>query len=179
MSAAVAGAGDERGGEAGRAAALARIVFAALVVACFAAFFVTQRLKHTPTAVQLFELTPSFVPGSHARGLEAISFKLAEADEVTVQIIDSKGDVVATLARDRPVPRYKQFSLRWNGRMGSARGYQLLRTARGRTILVARTEGAPAAPGEYRVQVSLRHQGRTVLSPRSFTLAAPSAGSGG
>ena len=41
---------------------LARAVFALLVVACFAAFFVTQRLKHTPTAVQAFKLTPFFSP---------------------------------------------------------------------------------------------------------------------
>src|SRR5262249_17884676 len=41
---------------------VARAVFALLVAACFAAFFVTQRLKHTPTAVQMFKLTPFFSP---------------------------------------------------------------------------------------------------------------------
>ena len=30
-------------------------MFALLVLACFAAFFLTQRLKHTPTAVQRFQ----------------------------------------------------------------------------------------------------------------------------
>ena len=45
---------------------VASAIFAALVAACFAAFFVTQRLKHTPTLVQRFELTPSL--DSHARG---------------------------------------------------------------------------------------------------------------
>ena len=69
-----------------------RVVFALLVLACFAAFFLTQRLKHTPTAVQRFKLTPRFspTPAGHIKQ-ERISFKLAHADEVTVTIIDSDG----------------------------------------------------------------------------------------
>jgi hypothetical protein len=157
--------------EGADAQALARIVFALLVVACFAAFFVTQRLKHTPTVVQRFERTPTFTPTGPAPGnLEEISFKLASADEATVAIIDSSGDVVATLVRDRPLARYKQFSLRWNGRRGTAHRYGQLETASGRAVLVAENEGPLAPPGEYRVRVSLRRQNRTVLSPWSFTL---------
>jgi hypothetical protein len=153
------------------AQALARIVFALLVVACFAAFFVTQRLKHTPTVVQRFERTPTFTPtGASPGNLEEISFKLANADEATVAIIDSSGNVIATLVRDRPLARYKQFSLRWNGRRGTAHRYGRLETASGRAALVAESEGPLAPPGEYRVRVSLRRQSRTVLSPWSFTL---------
>jgi hypothetical protein len=153
---------------------LRQLVFALLVLACFAAFFVTQRLKHTPTAVQRFELTSSFSPtSSAANDLEGISFKLARADYVTVTILNSAGDTVATLVRDHPVTRYKQFSLRWNGRVGTAHRYGTLRTARGHTILVALNEGALARGGEYRVRVSLRNQHRTVLSPRSFSLVEP------
>ena len=151
--------------------ALAAIVFTLLVLACFAAFFLTQRLKHTPTVVQRFELTPNFTPGAPGpNAQEAISFKLAHADEVTVAIIDSKGDVVATLVRDFPVARYKQFSLRWNGRMGSAHGYRLTYTSHGHPVLSPTTFGRRAAPGEYRVEVMLREQARTVRSPSSFTL---------
>jgi hypothetical protein len=150
---------------------LVRIVFALLVIACFAAFFVTQRLKHTPTAIQRFERTPSFSPSSPApHNLEEISFKLASADAVTVAIIDSRGDVVATLVRDHPVARYKQFSLRWNGRRGTAHRYGELHTASGRAVLEPVNEGALAPPGEYRVRVSMREQDRTVYSPWSFTL---------
>jgi len=157
---------------------LAAIVFALLVVACFAAFFVTQRLKHTPTAVQRFELTPNFTPGSSGPDAqEAISFKLAHADEVTVAIIDGKGDVVATLVRDFPVAGYKQFSLRWNGRMGTARGYRVTYTAHGHPVLSPTTLGPAAAAGEYRVEVTLRRQKRTVRSPSSFTLIDRAAGS--
>lgn len=132
---------------------LGQIVFALLVIACFAAFFVTQRLKHTPTAVQLFKLTPVFspTPTGHVKQ-ERISFKLANAEDVTVTIVNTSGDTVATLARGRPVARYKQFKLRWNGHLNAARG------------------GALAPAGEYRVHVHLLRQHRWVYSPRSFTL---------
>jgi hypothetical protein len=132
---------------------LAQIVFALLVLACFAAFFVTQRLKHTPTAVQLFKLTPVFspTPTGHVKE-ERISFKLANAEKVTVTIVDAAGDTVATLAHDRPVARYKQFKLRWNGHSDRAGSDEL----------------APA--GENSVHVHLLKQRRWVYSPRSFIL---------
>ena len=164
-----AGDGPSAGRDGPGTDRLAQAVFALLVIACFAAFIVTQRLKHTPTAVQKFELAGRFSPYV-AGGQEPISFKLAEADEVTVTIIDSNGDTVATLLRAHLVVRYKQFSLRWNGRRGTASGYATTRSPRGRTILAPDTRGAIAPPGEYRVEVSLLHQGRTVRSPRSFTL---------
>jgi hypothetical protein len=150
---------------------LAQIVFALLVLACFAAFFVTQRLKHTPTSVQSFKLTPIFSPNptGHIKE-EHISFKLAQADEVTVTILDANEDQAATLVRDRPVVRYKQFSLRWNGHRGTARRFTTLSGPDGTTIVVPVNTGAPAPAGEYRVKVSLREQRRSVLSPSSFTL---------
>jgi hypothetical protein len=150
---------------------LGQLAFALLVLACFAAFFVTQRLKHTPTAVQRFDVTASFSPRSGApNDLERISFKLAHADYVTVSIANSAGDTVATLVRDHPVARYKQFSLRWNGRSGTAHRYGTLHTARGTPILVPFNEGTLVRHGEYRVRVSLHDQHRTVFSPRNFTL---------
>ncbi len=161
---------------------LARAVFAALVLACVAAFFVTQRLKHTPTVVQSFELTPRFSPSQSGHfKAELISFKLAQPDRVTVSIEDSVGDTVATLVRDWPLPRYKQFSLGWNGRNGVASGYTLLHipgrvsaktgaVSPGVTSVLPSNRGAPAAAGEYRVRVSLRREQRTVRSPRSFIL---------
>ncbi len=111
----------------------AQVVFGLLVVACFAAFFVTQRLKHTPTAVQQFHVGGSITPTlPGAAGEERISFKLARADEVTVTIIDaSSGDEVATLVRDYPVERYKEFYLRWNGRRGSVHRYRFEHTPHG------------------------------------------------
>ena len=149
----------------------AQVVFGLLVLACFAAFFVTQRLKHTPTAVQSFRLTPFFspTPSGHIKE-ERISFKLAKADEVTVTVVEAGGAVAATLVRDLPVARYKTVSLRWNGHLGTARGYTLLAGAHGHTIVLANTGGRLAPAGQYRVRLALRRQARTVESPRSFTL---------
>jgi hypothetical protein len=153
---------------------LARTVFGLLVLACFAAFFVTQRLKHTPTPVQKFHLTPVFSPTPAGRiKQEGISFKLDHADTVSVAIIDADGNVVATLVRDRPLPRYKQFSLRWSGRRGLALGDRTTATATGRPILVPILHGPVAPAGEYRVKVTLRNQSKSILSPRSFTLVRP------
>jgi hypothetical protein len=150
------------------------VVFALLVVACFVAFFLTQHLKHTPTAVQLFKLTPRFspTPSGHIKQ-ERISFRLARADEATVSIVDSAGAEVARLLHDHPVPRYKQLSLRWSGRLGTAHGYALVAGPNGRSAIRPRLTGPLAPAGEYRVRVTLRKQRRTVLSPRSFTLVRP------
>jgi glycine cleavage system aminomethyltransferase T len=142
-----------------------------LVLACFAAFFLTQRLKHTPTAVQLFKLTPFFspTPAGHIKQ-ERISFRLAHDDQATVTIENSSGADVATLVRDLPVARYKQLSLRWTGQLGTAHGYALIAGPNGRAALQPRFAGRIAPAGVYRVRVSLRRQHRSVLSPRSFTL---------
>lgn len=131
---------------------LARTVFALLVLASFAAFVVTQRLKHTPTVVQQIKLSASFTPGSKsANGVERISFKLQHSDRVTVAVIDSRGDVVRTLARGLPAAAYRQVRLYWNGH---------------------EAHGRHAQPGSYRVRVALARQKREVLSPATFELLA-------
>jgi hypothetical protein len=150
------------------------VVFALLVVACFVAFFLTQHLKHTPTVVQSFKLTPRFspTPSGHIKE-ERISFKLAHADEVTVTIIDAAGADVAVLAHDVSVPRYKQVSIRWDGRHGTAQATAFAVGPDGTKILSARLSGRRASAGVYRVRISLRKQHRTILAPRSFTLVRP------
>jgi len=176
LSDAAAGADGARGGAQTTAPGsdpLARIVFAVIVLACFAAFLITQRLKHTPTVVQEFKLTPYFspYPSGHEKQAE-ISFKLEHAEDATVTIINSAGNTVATLVHHYPVARYHTFSLRWNGRRGSAR--RLLRTLSptGLTIYTPSNDGKIAPAGEYRVRVSLpRHH--AILSPANITLVAP------
>jgi hypothetical protein len=154
-----------------RAERLAQVVFALLVIACGAAFVVIQRLKHTPAAVQTFEMDSSFKPtarpAARCRGrvprakvnaskrIEYLSFKPARAEPVTVEILDSAGASVATIVSDLPAERYKQLSLCWNGQLGTAQS------------------GGLAPPGEYRVRVILRDQGLTRDSPRTFELEAP------
>jgi hypothetical protein len=165
----------QRDSQAADAQRLARIVFAVLVVGCFAAFFLTQRLKHRPASVQRFQRSPTFAPGSsmRSRRSEHISFKLARADNVTVAIVDSRDDVVATLLRGYPAVRYKQLSLRWNGRRGTAHGYIQVLGSTGHAYIVPRTRGRLAPAGEYRVRVTLAHRDQEVLSPWSFRLERP------
>jgi len=171
---AAAGASGVHAPHEDRPSKLAAAVFAALVAACFIAFFATQRLKHRPTSVQQFKLTPNFSPtpaGRHKQ--EQISFKLAHAERATVAIVDSRGNVVATLLRRYPVPRYKPLSLRWNGRRGTARSYRVVTPSTGRSYILPANEGRRAGAGEYRVRLTLSRQREPVFSPRSFTLVRP------
>lgn len=151
-----------------QAQALARAVFALLVLACFVAFVLTQRLKHTPTPVQNFEADevfyPHSAPAAACRGkvahsqvnsserVEYLSFKPAQAEPVTVEILDSGEKSVATIVRALPAQRYKQLSLCWNGQLGATQ------------------RGGLAPPGEYRVQVKLLDLDRTVRSTKTFRL---------
>lgn len=146
-------------------------MFALLVLACFAAFLIIQRLKHTPTPVQEPKLTPVIAPaGAGELKEEHIAFKLAEASDVTVTIESVGGQDVATLVHDLAVPRYKILSLRWNGREGIAHRYAVLRRANGYTTLLPINRGRVAPAGEYRVRLSLRKQNRSLYLPSSFTL---------
>jgi hypothetical protein len=149
---------------------LARAVFAALVVASFAAFAITQHLKHAPTVVQRFERSPYISPSAGGRHhVEHLSFRIADSDAVTVEILNSAGADVATLLSDRPLARYRQLSFVWDGHRGPTLAPP---PAPGtpRDPLVPRDRGPLAPPGEYRVRVSLREQHRSVTSPWSFAL---------
>ena len=122
-------------------------VFALLVLACFGALLLTQRLKHTPTLVQ-------HVLGNHwlafddpGHDFQMISFRIKQADLVTVTIEDSGGRAVATVIRRQLVPRYRQCLIYWNGVTDS---------------------GAPAPAGTYTPRFHLLGEGRSILSPRSF-----------
>jgi hypothetical protein len=158
-------------GEARDAHRLARVVFAVVVVACFAAFAATQRLKHTPAAVQDFKADEAFrptgAPAASCRGrvprrqvnaserIEYLSFKPTHAEAVTAEIVDSSERYVATVVRDLPAARYKQVSLCWNGQRGPAQA------------------GGLAPVGEYRLRVRLQGLGRTVAATDTFHLEAP------
>jgi hypothetical protein len=150
------------------------VVFAALVLSCFVALLVTQRLKHTPSLVASFKLTRVIAPFSNGESKEErIAVKLAKADAVTVTIESASGAVVATLVRDLRVGRYKTLSLRWNGHKGAARDYGLLRRKDGYTTLLPANRGKVAPAGEYTVRVSLRKEARSVPLPRTFKLVGP------
>ena len=148
-----------------------RATFALLVVACFAAFFVTQRLKHTPTVVQHIEMSSRFEPTpAGVDKEERLSFRLGHTEEATVTIEGADGSQVATLVRDRRLQRYKQFSLRWNGRTGVARSHSIVTSPDGHAFYIPHNRGPLAAAGEYHMRVYLPESNRSVVSPRSFEL---------
>jgi hypothetical protein len=127
-----------------RTETLTRAVFALLVLATFAAFFVTQRLKHSPTLVQAATAVPYIYPAKgHRKAL--ISFKIKRADRVTVTIVGPNGDDVDTLASDFSMAAYQQQSFRWRG---------------------IETSGRPAPLGLYTIRIRLRDAGRSVLLTR-------------
>lgn len=127
--------------------ATARIAFALLVGATFAAFFVAQQLKTTPPAVQDVRATDFFSPnqdGRHER--MRMSFFLKRTDDVTATVLNRDGDVIRVLA-ERRLPAGQRMRLVWDGT-----------DARGR----------PVPDGVYRIRLNLRREGRAVLIPRNI-----------
>jgi hypothetical protein len=129
--------------------AVARAVFALLVVATGAAFFVTQRLKTSDPVVKRLALQRFFSPNGDGRKETAgISFQLPNGDRVTVDVVDGGGDRVRRLADGRRL-RAGTHRLTWDGR-----------DDRGRV----------PKDGTYYVRVVLREQGRAVTGPRGIVL---------
>lgn len=126
---------------------LARVVFAALVVATFGAFFVAQRLKNEPTVIQNFYTLPVFSPnGDGRKDRTKFTFLLKEADEVDVDVISEAGDVVASLADGRRLRAYRAIDLPWDGTDDA---------------------GRPVPDGVYRARVTLRREGRSIVVAKS------------
>ncbi len=143
---------------------LAAAVFLLLVLACIGALFVTQRLKHTATVVQEIRLAPAFAPTAAAGGpSEATSFRTANNDDVTVEVIDGSGNVVATVIADHPQRRYRHLYLYWDGHTGPC-------AAPAAATCPSTMTGPLAAPGSYRLRITLLHERRTVDSPNAFRL---------
>lgn len=130
--------------------ALARVAFAALVVATFAAFFVAQRLKSTAPVVQEIGVDPFFSPNQDGRFERArISFQLERDGVVDVDIVDASGDVVRNLLEDRSVRGRQQVRVRWDGRDDA---------------------GRRLPDAIYRLRLVLRREGRSVSLPRTIRL---------
>lgn len=134
--------------------AVARVVFALLVAATGAAFFVTQELKTSDPVVKRLALQRFFSPNGDGRKETAgISFQLPKGDRVTVDVVDGGGDRVRRLRGDRRLGA-GTHRMSWNGR---------------------NDRGRVAPDGTYYVRVTLREQGRAVTGPRGIVLttAAP------
>ena len=95
---------------------IAQIVFAVLVAATFGAFFVAQRLKNGPTLVQKFNRDPVFSPNKDGRlDRAAPQLPVKKEDDVTVDVVDTKGDRVKRLADNRRLTAYTGMFLSWDG----------------------------------------------------------------
>ena len=127
--------------------ATARIAFALLVGATFAAFFAAQELKTEPPDVQDVRATEFFSPNRDGRfDRMYMSFFLKRTDDITATVLNRGGDEIRVLA-ERRLPAGRRMRLAWDGT-----------DARGRTV----------ADGVYRIRLNLRHQGRAVLIPRNI-----------
>jgi len=133
----------------------AMVGFALLVVATVAAFFVAQRLKHSPSVVQDVGINtygpppPVFSPnGDGRRDHVRVGLMLKQADDVTLTVVDRDGDAVKTLVDDRRLPAYKRlWGVPWDGTDEA-----------GRTV----------PDGRYKIRITLRDQGRSILYPTSI-----------
>jgi len=124
--------------------------FGLLVAATIAAFFVSQKLKGTPPAVQSVIRTDEFSPGPNGLRDEAVfSFRLKRDDTVTVTVVDAQGTPIQKIAENLPVKAYKRVRLTWNG---------------------MRDNGKTAPDGTYRYRVGLAKQGRSVTVPVAVKL---------
>jgi hypothetical protein len=120
------------------------VLVAALLVATSAAFVVTEKLKLTRNPIVGPQVAKIFSPVCDcATDKASILFRLRSPDRVSLEIIDSDGDVVRELARSRPQGRAPVTYL-WNGR-----------DADGRVV----------AEGTYRPRVHLDRQRRTIVMP--------------
>ena len=127
--------------------ALARAVFALLVVATVGAFFVTQRLKSGEPVVNRLALQRYVSPnGDGLKDRARISFQLPKGDRVTIDVLDSAGDRIRRLVDDRQLSRGRHVLI-WDGHTD---------------------QGAVPLDGEYFVRVVLRTEGRAATSRRGI-----------
>jgi flagellar hook assembly protein FlgD len=119
---------------------LAAAVFLLLVVATIGAFFVAQRLKQQPPLLRYRASTEAFSPnGDGIKDTASLRFKLIEADDLTVTVLDEDGGIVRRVESSRPF-RQGLVELEWDGQTDN---------------------GLLAPEGDYRVRVGLRDEGRT------------------
>ena len=122
-------------------------VFALLVAATIAAFFVTTRLKRSTPVVKQLTFARYISPNGDGRhDFVDVGFQIKKPDEITLTVESDDGDEIRVLARDRKLGAGRH-RLRWNGRTDA---------------------GTVAPDGVYRLKVGLRKQGRSVASRRKL-----------
>jgi hypothetical protein len=128
---------------------LAAAVFVLLVGATIGAFFAAQALKRQAPLLRYRASTEAFSPnGDGVKDRAQIRFKLPEAAEVTVTILDEDGGTVRRIANNEYRGEGEQ-SFAWDGRT---------------------SENLVAPEDTYRVRVGLRAEGRAATLPHDIKL---------
>ena len=126
---------------------LARAVFVLLVGATLAAFFAAQRIKGEPAVAQVVSLGRVFSPnGDGRKDRNRFEVVLRERSEISVDVVDSSGESVRRLSEEATVAPDRPLRLVWDGRDAA---------------------GERVVDGRYRVRVTLRREGRSVIVPRT------------
>ena len=126
---------------------LARAVFVLLVGATFAAFFAAQRVKGEPAVARVVSVWKVFSPnGDGTKEVNRFEVELRERSEISVDVVDSAGDSVRRLAEEATVGPARPLPLEWDGRTDA---------------------GVRVPDGRYRIRVTLRREGRSVVVPRT------------
>jgi FlgD Ig-like domain len=130
---------------------LVRAVFAVLVVATIAAFFLTQQLKGDFPLVIRFATKPAhFSPnGDGYRDETRIGFDLSRAASVSFLVIDAEGTEVRRLVTTRRLAGDAKHRFTWDGRDDN---------------------GNVVADGTYRMRVVRRDESRVIDSQKEITV---------
>src|SRR5918999_349179 len=126
---------------------LVRAVFALLVVATIAAFFVTQQLKSEDALVLRFAAQPKqFSPnGDGTRDRSRIGFDLSRPATVSFYVLDGEGNEIRQVVDDRALAGDTKHRFTWDGRDD---------------------DGVPVPDGFYRMRVVQRSEGRVINSSK-------------
>jgi flagellar hook assembly protein FlgD len=120
------------------------LIVLALLVATATAFAVTERLKLEKSPVTGTQVDKIFSPVCECpHDVAVISFRLRKPETVTVDVLDSHGNSVATLVRNQH-EQTGRVSYTWDGRNDL---------------------GLVVGEGRYRPRVRLRAHGRTIVLP--------------
>src|SRR5215207_8781642 len=130
---------------------LVRAVFAVLVVATVAAFFATQQLKGEFPLVIRFATKPAhFSPNGDAyRDTTDVGFDLSEPASLSFMVVDSEGNEVRRIVRERRLAGDAKHRFRWDGRDD---------------------DGNVVPDGTYRMRVVRRDESRVIDSAKEITV---------
>jgi flagellar hook assembly protein FlgD len=129
---------------------LAVAVVAALALAGGGAFFLAAQLKAAKPVIARLDRLVTFSPnGDGRKDVESIGFRLKTDDHVAVDVIDVDGGRVRRVGEDLDTADGRQVRVSWDGRDD---------------------DGRRAPDGFYRIRITLRREGRSVVAPQPFRL---------